>query len=279
MIKTNIALAFIICIACFSKAEAQDTLTIKNNSKKHKGLFYIGFGYNKDWYTKSSIHFKNYSHDLNPVTGKEDYYDFTIHDATAEDRPGFNEIFQTNISIPQYVYRIGYYFNDKRDLGLEISFDHIKYVVNDDQTVHVTGQIFGTPVDNDTLLQNWFHFEHTDGGNLLQLNLLKRFQFYKTPNGNFKISGIIKPGGGVVVPRTDVTLFGERLNNKFHIAGYVLGLEGGVRAEFFKYGFLESSIKGDLANYTDVLVIGAGKANHKIGVFEVIANIGVQFPL
>src|SRR4051812_30483335 len=75
---------------------------------KPKGTFYFSWGYNKDWYSKSDIHF---------VSKSSDEYDFIIYDARAHDRPQFDEVFQSDISIPQFIYRIGYSFAKHPDQG------------------------------------------------------------------------------------------------------------------------------------------------------------------
>jgi len=48
------------------------------------------------------------------------------------------------------------------------------------------------------------------------INAVRRWKFYE-PNKNFGFSYFLKPGAGVVIPRTDVTLFLERLNNNWHL--------------------------------------------------------------
>lgn len=247
--------------------------------KTKKGNLYFSFGYTRGWYSKSTIHFSDHSDTHHDVTGRNNDYDFTIYDAKANDRPDFDKIKDVkNISVPQYVYRIGYYFNDKKDLGIEINFDHTKYVVNDYQRVHIKGQFNGTPVDKDTILdpRNFLHFEHSDGANFLMLNLMKRWKLVN--RSKFNLGWVAKGGGGMVIPRTDVTLFGERLNNRFHIAGWIVGVESGIRAEFLKYGFFEFVGKGSFADYMKVLVVGKGsRANHHFYTAQLTATIGLMF--
>lgn len=248
-------------------------------SKKGKGSFYFSWGYNRDWYSKSDLHFKNTSGDYNATTGNYDSYDFTIYDVKAKDRPGFRDILRTDLTIPQYVYRLGYYFNNKRDLGIEINFDHAKYVMVGWQTLRVKGTIHGQQIDKDTLVSpdSFLHFEHSDGANFLMLNAMKRQRLLVSKNKKLWLSGVIKAGAGAVIPRTDVTLFGQRLNNRFHVAGYIAGVETGIRIDAYKHFFLEYTAKGAYANYMNVLVIGAGKAHHHFWVFENILTLGLQF--
>src|SRR5690349_17704858 len=104
--------------------KAQENNALPNQSTK--GTFYITWGYNKDYFSKSDLHFRN---------SGSDQYNFTLYDVKAKDRPGFKDIFNANISIPQYVYRLGYFFGGEKNLGIEINFDHTKYVMRDDQTL------------------------------------------------------------------------------------------------------------------------------------------------
>lgn len=255
-------------------AFAQDQIP----EKKQKGTFYFSWGYNKDWFSKSDIHFKNTSTEYDSDNHVKSY-DFVLYDVEARDRPGFREILKTDLSIPQYVYRIGYYFNDKRDLGIELNFDHVKYIMRDWQTLHLKGTIHGEYFDKDTIVSpdNFIAFEHSDGANFLLLNLVKRHKLLNSKNNRHHLSAIVKVGAGVGIPKTRVQMFGETLDNRFHIAGYVAALDAGIRYDS-RYFFVEYTGKGSFANYTNVLVCGEGKANHHFWTFENILTVGLQFP-
>ena len=265
-----LSLFFLLCTsALFSQEEA---CNCPGGVKKGKGSFYGAWGYNRDWYSGSDIHFHN---------NGSDNYDFTLYDVKAKDRSGFSDILRNTleITIPQYVYRFGYYFNNKHDLGVELNFDHAKYVMVQDQEVHIKGQIHGTVLDKDTVLYNEFlRFEHTNGANFMMGNFLKRKNLFRSSNNKHWLSAIVKTGVGIVIPKTDVTIFGNRLDNRFHIAGWIAGVETGLRYDF-KHFFMEATAKGTFANYADVLVIGTGKANHHFFTFEAIACAGYQIGL
>jgi hypothetical protein len=250
------------------------------NYKSGKGTFYISWGYNKDYFTKSDIHLYNSTSQSYPNARDMNGYNFTIKKAKATDRPRFNELFSSDLSIPQYSYRLGYYFNDSRNLGIEINFDHAKYVMVDDQYVRVRGVINGKFYNVDTLVSTDFlKFEHTNGANFLMINFLKRRTLLKSTNQQHWLSVVIKTGAGIVIPKTDVTLWGERLDNRFHIAGYIAGADIGLRYDLYKYFFFETSGKGVFANYMNVLTIGSGKANHHFFAYEWLGSLGFQFPL
>ena len=100
---------------------------------ERKGQNYFYWGYNRGFYSRSDINFKGAD------------YNFTLYDVKAKDRQsklGADPYLHINqLTIPQYDYRLGYCFNDK--YSLSIGFDHMKYVVNDFQTTHISGTISG----------------------------------------------------------------------------------------------------------------------------------------
>ena len=282
--KKYFSIAFLITFYFSGNLFSQEKNEIcdcPSQSKVGKGTFYFSWGYNRDFFSKSDIHFTNNTTEYDGQKSTPKSYDFTVYDAKAHDRPGFKDILRTDLTIPQYVYRLGYFFNDKKNFGIEINFDHVKYIMDDYQTLRVKGTIHGQTIDQDTLIdpQTFLHFEHSDGANFLMLNFVKRQRLLVSKNKKHWLSGIVKVGAGPVIPRTDVILFGEPLNNKFHVAGYCMGVETGLRYDVYKYIYLEYTAKGAWANYTDVLVLGEGKAKHHFWTFENILVLGLQFPL
>jgi hypothetical protein len=246
-------------------AKAQETAL---KPKKERGVFYFAWGYNRDYFSRSSIHFKN---------NGDDNYDFTLHQVRATDKPNYSKILSKDFSIPQYSYRIGYYFSKNKKRGIEINFDHAKYVMVPDQTARVSGQIRGVALDKDTLITDHFvHFEHTNGANFLMINYLYRFPVWASANGKHAFGVVTKSGAGIVIPKTDVTLFDTRVDNVFHIAGYIVGEELAMRFDFCKHGFTELSAKGAFANYTNSLAVGTGRANHYFFSGEFIFTVGFQ---
>lgn len=272
---------YLILFACLF-GNLTSTFSQSDSLKKKKSKWYYTWGYTHAIYSKSTIHFKNLSNKYNPNTGNYDFYDFTIHNVTASDRPDFNKIRDViNITIPQFVARVGYMFNDK--WGIEMNYDHTKYVVNDYQKTNITGQIFGKDVSNDPAYaimdpDKFLHFEHTDGANFWMVNAVRKWNLYN-PSNKFCVSWVVKPGAGIVYPRTDVQLFGQRMNNNWHIAGWIVGVESGLRIEFLKHGFFEFVGKGSYADYVKCLVInkGNGSARHQFFTGQLTGTIGLRF--
>lgn len=248
---------------CFT-TKAQDSLLFE----KETG-FYCSWGYNKDYYSKSTIHFKN---------NGDDNYDFKLMNCKAIDRPGFKSILNSDISIPQYVYRVGYYFKKKSQFGVEINFDHSKYIVYDDQTLRLTGHIRGRAIDIDTLITNDFiHLEHTNGANFLMANMLYRIAIVESKNKNAALTLVFKTGMGTVIPKTDVTFMGTRLDNKFHIAGFIAGEEITLRYRIYKGIITEFSSKNAYANYFNALGVGTARVSHSFFTTMLILTAGYQF--
>jgi hypothetical protein len=238
-----------------------------------KGL-YAQWGYNKEWYTKSNIHFSLSNGD-----------NFTLLKAKAHDRPDFDAIYKSplEITIPQFNYRVGFYLNTQRTKAFEIHFDHIKYVVTDYQKVKIQGVINNQVLNCDTLLDpnNFLHFEHSDGGNLFHFNYVQFVPLGKPHiNNRAAFNLFYKAGAGFNIPRTDFSYNGDRLNNKFHIAGYNISAEGGARYYFFRNCFLEGAAKSGFVHYVNALAntneLNGNRAQHYFGYFEVVALFGID---
>lgn len=235
--------------------------------KPHFSGMYFQWGYGRDKYTKSDIHFSD-----------GDNYDFTLYDVPAKDKPDFSAFWDNplDITIPQNSYRIGFYLNKKHTHAIEINYDHAKYVMVDYQTLRMKGMVNGRYVDHDTFIhRRYIHVEHTNGANFYMINYVGMKELLANKHNTRPLATFLwKAGGGIVVPRSDIYLFGDRLDNKFHVAGYVFGLEFGARYYPIKNLFLEVDIKGGYANYLNSLAIGSGRIQHSFWFGEVLGFVG-----
>lgn len=232
-----------------------------------KGSFYFAWGYNKNWYSTTDVHVHDASGD----------YDFTLYNMKAHDHTHFNELLKVQPSIPQYGYRIGYWMPNQT-WGVELKFDHAKYIVYDDQLVHLKGKILGENYDCDTVVSySFMHLEHTDGANYLMLNGMYRRDLIQCKH--YRLFGVGKFGGGIVIPRSDVVLFNQEWNHCFHVAGQIVGAECGLRSEFWNVFFVEASVKGVFANYNKVLAIDDALISHRFWDGMVLLDCGFQFPM
>jgi hypothetical protein len=240
---------------------------------KTKGL-YIAWGYTRAVYSKSTLHLENRT-----GSGQENNYDFYLHDVTAHDRPNFEGIPDVkNITVPQYVVHIGYQVNKK--FGFELNYDHTKYVVDDYQSAPISGTVNDHSINGTVVLDpdSFLHFEHSDGANFLLANVVGQ-QIIYNPGRNFQASWVLKAGAGIVIPRTDVTLYGHHLNNDWKVAGWITGIETGLRAQFYRHGFFEFVAKGCYADYVNAFVLGKhhGRASHHFFSGQLTATLGYQF--
>jgi hypothetical protein len=246
-----------------------NNLLAQSNKKRLHGM-YLQWGYNTEWYTKSTIHFNT---SVNGVP-----HNFTIYKAKAHDRADLDAITKKpiEITVPQYNYRIGFYINKAKSKAIELNFDHTKYIVSNNQKLRAKGNIGSTSFDKDTIFTpNQMSFEHTNGANFYQINYVSQHNL-KLRNNRPLFSLLWKAGAGILIPKTDITLSGKRIDNKFHVAGYCFGAEAGGRWYFAKKWFLEGTAKTGFANYTNSLAVDKGRVNHKFGYFELIGTIGYE---
>jgi hypothetical protein len=257
--------AIILLLSVCNSSDAQ------TKTKRIDGM-YFQWGYNMEWYTRSNIHFKMQNGDH-----------FTLEKAKGRDKPDFEAIYKNpgDISIPQYNYRLGFYLNHSHTKAIEVNFDHIKYVVKDAQTVHVSGVLDGKSVNGDSVLNaaRFLHLEHTDGGNLLHINYVQQRNLLKTADKKRALINFIwKAGAGINIPRTDFTFRGDRLNNNFHVAGFNISAEAGARIYPFKHIFLEFTGKSGYVNYLNALAntekLKGNRVSHHFEYAEVIGLIG-----
>lgn len=235
---------FLWCISLV--AFCQEPAVGQENGRKGEIFFY--WGWNIGWHSDSNIRFAG------------DGYDFTLHGVEASDRQTkFNVdtyLNPANATIPQYNFRIGYFVKDY--LSLSFGIDHMKYVVNQNQSAHITGVISGSETVYDgiydnapiTIQEGFLYFEHTDGLNYanIELRYLKEFLRYK----NIKFSCVAGGGGGILYPRTNTTLLGMERYDQFHLSGYGLGGVLGLNINFFKSLFVQAELKGGFANMPDI---------------------------
>jgi hypothetical protein len=234
-----------------------------------KGAFYFSWGYNTEAYTASTIKIDQ--------PALNNHYSFTgVH---GHDHRGWDEgLFSKALTIPQYNYRLGFLFGDKHDLGVEINFDHTKFIFPDGPA-HVQGVLRGRNVDTTVNFQKPdFYYYLNNGANFLLFNIVKRWHWKESRNGVVRLDGLGKFGIGPVVPHVDNKFFGDQPNDPhFQLGGWNTGLEGAFRATFYRHVYLELAGKLDYARYSN-LKIYMGTAKQAFGTAEVILNLGIAFP-
>ena len=239
----------------------------KSSASDLKNTFYFTFGWHRVYYTNSTIHFKD---------SKTANYDFKLVNAKAVDDNDLQ--MGRNIDAPQYSVRLGMFFKNRPNTGIEINFDHTKYILKQGQRIRIEGSIEGKSLNQDTVVHPGFiEYEHTDGANYWMINFVKRKNIGYSKSKKHWLDMVLKPGLGLVIPRSDTWMFGKPRNDKYHVSGYVAGVESGLRGVLFRKLIVEFTVKGAYANYSDVLLYGSGRARQQWLSFQYIMLVGYQF--
>jgi hypothetical protein len=250
-----------VCMLCTPLLSAAQKKGIER-----KGEFYFSWGYNKEWYTRSNVMIDQ------PALGTS----YTLHNVYSHDRPGWDEgLFSMPISVPQYNYRLGYFFNRKKGWGFEINFDHTKHIIQDGQAIRVSGMMNGKKMDSSIHFSesNGFYYYLNNGANFLLFNIVKRWNSYENRKGSISLDVLAKAGIGPVIPHVQNSLFGQPNEPGFQIGGWNIGLEAGFRGTFFKHLYLEFTNKIDYASYSGLRVY-KGTASQEFGTYELILSLG-----
>ena len=259
--------------------------------KLKPGSIYFVWGYNRAYHGNSDMTF----------TTPEGT--FTVHNAQALDRPTpFDPAIYfhpAKLSIPQYVVKLGYMFND--NWGIELATDHMKWVfVNDipyevsgsfspNLYVNENGQIIEQTFEDiqETGNMTWLSAEHSDGYNYVNISAVYNFNAYKTKNEIFKIDIRPNAGFGLMVPKTKIEMHRDSmyswqgLDNKFHVAGFGAHVEAKVRLTVFRNFFVEAAARGTFIKINNSLVDGTESRMSQTMVpsFQWYGAAGFNIPL
>ena len=103
---------------------------------------------------------------------------------------------------------------------------------------------------------------------------MKRWQWAQSKN--IKIDFLAKAGIGPVIPHVDNSFFGQKNEAGFQFGGWNTGVEGALRATFFRHIYLEFAGKLDYARYSNLKVY-KGTAKHAFNTAELILSLGYTF--
>ena len=242
---------------------------------RSEGNWYGYWGWNRARYADSDIRFHG------------DDHDFTLYDVKAKDRP--TEVTAETIvsrylnpmqlTIPQYNWRVGYFVSDLWSVSL--GFDHMKYVMVQDQTVEMTGTIDREGfVDSDpsrqekVLSDDFLAYEHTDGFNLISLET----EGYLPLDNQARYALLAGAGAGVMFPKSNVKLMSGQRSDRWHVAGYGMTAKIGVEAVVWRGLFFRFVTKVGRAEMLDVLTSNQNdKAEQTIDFVEYLMVGGYYF--
>jgi len=242
-----------------------------------KGRIELLWGWNRDTYSNSDIRFRGNG------------YDFTLHDVRATDRPTPVSVEYLNpvkLTIPQTNLRINYAFAEHWAAG--IAFDHMKYVMVQDQQVRMTGSLppeAGPPVaDGDgrvTLSREFLTYEHTDGLNFVNARLERRDRLASVRVLRMELSSALGASVGALVPRTACRFNGNMLSDDYHLSGAGAGLSTAVRITFLERLVLSAEGHGGRIWMPDVRTTNdpSDRASQAFWFAEAVVMFGASFPL
>ncbi|MFN8254578.1 MAG: hypothetical protein U0W24_02740 [Bacteroidales bacterium] len=237
-----------IFLMLFSVKGLSQPQSLNNQVRSRKGDLYFYWGWNWSWYSNSDIEYKGSG------------YDFKLYNVIANDRQtpfDWNTYFNPmRITIPQYNFRLGYFLNNHYDISIGV--DHMKYVVQQEQMVKISGNISNTETQydgsysNDDILitEGFLKFEHTDGLNYVNFELRRYDQVIDW--NKVKIGLTEGAGTGFLLPRTNTTLLNKQRYDEFHLAGYGISAVFGVNILIYKYFFIQSEVKGGFIHMPDI---------------------------
>ena len=227
---------------------------------------YVSWGYNADLFKRADLHLAQ------PSLGN----DFVLHGVQSHDQKGWTDLFNNSLTTSQSSARIGYFFNAKQDLALELNFEHVRFLVTQDQTVRMTGTLNSAPVDQTvTLTEDFLRYKLNNGANFLLVNVVKRLPLVGEPGKRGSIAVLLKAGAGFGFPHPTNSVFGQENTPGFQFGGLDLGVEGAVRFHLLGLLYLEFAQKGIYAHYSG-LKIHDGRAAHDIWTYLTALSLGTS---
>lgn len=243
-----------------------------------QGQWYGYWGWNNATYSDSDIHFHG------------DDHDFTLYNVKAKDRQTDVNLYQLHhsflnpgrLTIPQYNWRFGYFITDNWSVSL--GFDHMKYVMVQDQTVSASGHIDRAgfvrnyqPGDREKLTDDFLTYEHTDGFNMISLET-ERFLPLLRWDDKMDLALFAGFGAGILYPKSNVKLLSGERNDEWHVAGHSTLVKVGFETTLWKQFFFRFTGKYGYADMNDVLTSSKGdKADQKFYYDEYMGVFGLRF--
>lgn len=253
----------------------------KRNKPKNshaRGTLDFYWGYNHSAYTKSDLQ----------LIGQG--YDFTLSKVAAEDRPEpFSSVYfnPTKITIPQFNIRLGYNFWN--NFNLSLGYDHMKYVIRNNQDVSINGYV-APGIDEQwsgnyngetvTLNDKHFHYENSDGLNYIRLQLTRVDQWYRTKKtGWFAINSLMGVSTGMVLSFNDLNFAGDFTRRTISASGYGISGHLGVRFEFWRHLFVQTNLAGGFIHQVNVKTrpTGTDHAKQRFGYIASETMVGFLF--
>ena len=289
MKKTLLIIVILVAQLVFSqeKLNTENNISTKlENMNSRKGQFFASWGWNRASYSTSNISFKG------------DDFNFTLSDVKSSDKPkpfGIEFLDPGGLTLPQTNFEIGYFIKD--NYNVVFGYDHMKYVMRNNQNVGINGQIStGDYLFEDTaynfdktytneminLSRPFLLFEHTDGLNYIFIGANRFDNFNKLLGINtdkFEVNLEEGIDFGFVMPKTNTTILGNKRYDQFHVAGFGLSASAGLNLTFFKHFYIKTDFKVGYINMNDIRITedASEKAKQHFTFAETSYTFGYRF--
>ena len=240
-----------------------------------KGKIYFDWGWNRAAYTNSTLQMK----------GND--YNLTLHKLKANDRltpiSYYNYLKIDRITIPQTNMRFGYFI--KNNLAFVIAVDHMKYVMNQNQTATVEGQITREGIYKKTyngamqITDDFLTFEHTDGLNYINIGLEKYKTLFNNKKNNVNISYSYGVSAGIMLPKTNVKFLDYERTDRFHVSGFGLAAKNALQFLFANHFIVKMESSVGFIDMPNIILHKTGingKGKQNFGYAQLNWEIGYQ---
>ncbi len=252
--------AFVFLTTCLlSKVDAQ----VMNWHERHRGSLYLSGGLGIQNHQASTIHLNQ-----NTSNPKIDLLNVAALDNNANN---------SSFSVNKLMYTLGYFFNYKQNLAIEISYEPLSYYVTDLQNIHTK---IGTKDTNIVFSQkNGNYFYYNNKSKLIQLNLVKRKGIFRTIDHKIAMDVIGKVGGGPVLLTAQNSILG---NANVPVAqnncGFNADASLGLQLTYKMHLYLELAAKYDFVSLNNINVY-KGTASQNYTTTCIILNLGYKFSI
>lgn len=248
----------------------------KSKNSYARGTMFGYVGYNRSFYSNSTISFRGNGYDFDMAGSKA--YD--------NDQQESWKLISPTIQ-PQFNGRIGYYIRDH--WAISIGYDQMKYILADQDDVSLTGY-FGEDTVNgwggyyngvDAVTdRSLFQYSNRGASGFIRLDVTRTDQWYATRSKDFAFSTNMGLGAGALLTYNDFLYAGRQDRQTMSLSGYGIAGHIGVRLEFFKHLFLQGTFTGGMLHQLNVKTRSSettSYARHLYGYGEVDVALGFLF--
>jgi hypothetical protein len=243
---------FFLVLISVSSVSFSQYKRAKTKKSWSAGTLFFYWGYNRSFYTKSNINFNGPG------------YNFTLNGAKAVDRPtkDIGTYFSIKeLTVPQFNFRLGY--NIKNNWAISIGYDHMKYVLVDNQPYTLSGNIkpgvdvvtnWSGNYNNEPVItqQETFHYENTNGMNYIRFEVSRIDQWFRSQGGQFAFSSSLGLSSGGILSFNDFTFAGRKDVQTVSMSGLGISTHAGARFEFWNHFFVQVNGAAGFMNQVNV---------------------------